>query len=142
MIDSTIQITAREILPTSLRSRDLGPTLNPVSIRRSTFDEHSFPQCGDAVVSSPCCSWPSFRKGLTLRPFECQTASRGTLDVSAPYALSPHEPIWMGGRTGRWFSHNLHVLATRIVVVLDLSHLFLFTIVIPRTPEIYIGHEC
>ena len=56
-----------------------------------------------------------------MRPFECQTASRGIPDVSVPHALSSYEFVWIGGRTGRLVLTFLHILATCIVVVSDLN---------------------
>ena len=65
----------------------------------------------------PCCSWLLFPKGRTVRPFECQTVSRGILDVSAPYALPSYELVLNGWEDGSVVLTFLHILATRVVVM-------------------------
>ena len=64
----------------SLRPRDTTPALNLANITVAESLSTFFSLCGDAVIFSPvtrgCCSQKD-----TVRPFECQTASRGILDV-------------------------------------------------------------
>jgi hypothetical protein len=76
------------------------PTLNPVGIKRVERPK-GFSFVRRRGYTLPCCSWLLSPKGRTMRPFECQTASRIVMNVSVPYALSSYELVWMGGRTGR-----------------------------------------
>jgi hypothetical protein len=91
-------------------SRDLKPTLKPVT-ENPLSAWTCFSSCGDAVISSPvargCCSQKDAPCGrLSVKP--CQEEF-WTSQYPMPCHLT--NSVWMGGRTGRWFSHFSSYLA-------------------------------